>query len=291
MSNTEKMFAGLTTPEIITAFSGVINSGTAAEIDMCFTALKYVSAPTHRDVLNGLEDKIISRARHDAALWNDAVSEDEKQASLGTFEHLKPMAQVFVQIVRNKDASAQPWTKTFVKEFSGLFDVEKESVEILADCVADVDNKAGEPQAEQAPQVQTAKDIYNILHGSGGVGGAITTLEMNPERQRLIDDCEKYFLDQLKSDAVLGGDVPSQYLQRILGFGNYIVAAKGAAADPLMKSYLDVASRLPVGDDYYFHQPTLVATAQSHLDAVSMQQKLKQLAARHKVRLIGPSGL
>jgi hypothetical protein len=293
-------FPNKTTAEIIEEFTTILESGTKDDVHNAFEAVEKMNPLYRYVVVNAVEDRLIAQAKLDALAWNglDWVKKEEKeaerQALLGDLEHLRSMAQAFVEIYRIKSNAAQPWTKTFIDQYSVLLDCEKDSIETLADCIADVNDKLGNVPASAPEQTAppTAAGIFNIFHRSleaEATAAAIAALEAcdGDVRASLLESCEKYFMRKIMGDAIVVSDLPAPYLRKSLMFGQYIAGARGAAVDPLFKAYLDVASRLPLKqDDNYFGQAELIAAAKSHLTATGNQQKLKKLAAQHKARLI-----
>jgi hypothetical protein len=144
--------------EITDEFMAIIdNNGTRTDMRDAYAALLGATttpqaAFVYHKVVADLEKKIITRAKLDAAAW-----QKNKWVVVGSVEHLRPLAEAFVQIFQYKREGAQRWTKTFATEFSSMSALDQDSYFMLGECFANVSEKMGD-----APRPVAAAVADNI---------------------------------------------------------------------------------------------------------------------------------
>jgi hypothetical protein len=148
--------------EIIDEFMAIIdNSGTPVDMRAAFWALVSITTTpqavfVYHKVLRELEEKLIERAQLDGAAW-----QKNKWAVVGSVDHLKPLAEAFIQIFQRKHEEARRWTKTFATEFYSLSVPDQDSFYMLGECFANVLEKMGEVPQPAAAAVSENVSVTN----------------------------------------------------------------------------------------------------------------------------------
>jgi hypothetical protein len=288
MNNPYDSFRTQTALHITNTFGNIIDHGTPRGVDDAFAALKGAAERIRQQVIEDVENIAVRRASHIGEDWNsiDGAQVEKKNVLQDHGASIQQLSWVLYYLSDLRKDQADPLTKDFAEKFGHLRPSDKFDNEKLAACygaaVTTVAAAAPDPAADAA---WNEPGILDVFHNFGfpaweHISAQIAAMDTGA-RERLMAGCEYAFLNMIKLNA---DDIAADDLQGNLMLGKYLVAARGAAAEPLLKSYVETVSAMRIGKDDLFHQPEILAVAQTHAAALENHAKLKQLAEARKKR-------
>jgi hypothetical protein len=269
MNNPYDSFRTQTALHITNTFGNIIDHGTPRGVDDAFAALKGAAERIRQQVIEDVENIAVRRASHIGEDWNsiDGAQVEKKNVLQDHGASIQQLSWVLYYLSDLRKDQADPLTKDFAEKFGHLRPSDKFDNEKLAACygaaVTTVAAAAPDPAADAA---WNEPGILDVFHNFGfpaweHISAQIAAMDTGA-RERLMAGCEYAFLNMIKLNA---DDIAADDLQGNLMLGKYLVAARGAAAEPL-------------------HQPEILAVAQTHAAALENHAKLKQLAEARKKR-------
>jgi len=285
-----------TVGSIIITATTVIKRGSPQDVDDVFAALKSTPPRIREQILKQLENFAVNHAGQIGAEWN-GFKEGSPNASKGQkmvlFDHgayILQLPEVFIHLAEQKKDKLHPLTKFLAEKFNQLLPDEKLNSEKLAACygagVAAVP-QAPVPDPEDLPYWRDPLSI-EVFQEFGGakwkrLRAQIDVMDPNARKQLMLD-CEYAFINMIKLDMDEYNDITAKNVRDNAAFGQYLIAARGAAADPLLKAYVDIVTGMPLKEDVIYHRREIVALAQAHVTAQDSHAQLKQLAEARKKR-------
>jgi len=288
MSKSYASFSTDTSTDIVNTFGDIIEHGSPRDVDDAFAALKLAPERIRRDVVAELEKLAVEIASHIGKQWN-SFQEGSAERKLVMFNHASSIRQlpwVFIYLDDLKNNDAQPLTRALAARLGQMKPSDKFKSEKLAEiygaAYAAVQQQEAAPEDTSAWSEPGVLDVFQNLGRPAWEHISAQIDAMDKEaRDRLMAECEQEFLSRIK---LASEDITAGSLLNNLRLGKYFIAARGAAADPLLVSYVEAVSAMPIKEGGVFHPPEILAVAQAHVGALESHAQLKQLAEARKKR-------